>query len=96
MTKIAPLATNGETNVPVEETRWLLKTPAAVATKPFRSVALPIMVERSDEGIPEVDAEDMSQLSKEEKSIEVDMPPSSRPKNRIGRKGRVMQRHANV
>jgi hypothetical protein len=46
-----------------------------------------MIVERPAEGKPAALAEEMSQDSKAEKSIEVEKPPSMRPINRIGMEG---------
>lgn len=85
---------NGETKLPVEATSWLLTTPAPVATKPFTSVARPIMVEMSPDGSAAELADEISHDSNAEKRIDVEMPPSTRPKRSVGSEGTVIQRHA--
>ena len=76
--------TNGDRKVFVYRTSSLLTTPAVVATNPFRSVALAIIVDRSDCGSDRDVDEDMSHASNEENRIAVAIPPNIRPKRRKG------------
>lgn len=92
----APLATNGDTNDPENVTNWLLRTPAPVATNPFNKVALPIIVDRSDEGSVKDVAEDISHDSNAENNIDVDIPPRTRPHRRTGSQGNIMHTQASV
>jgi hypothetical protein len=92
----APLAMNGDTNDCENDTNWLLTTPAPVATNPFNNVALPIIVERSDCGSPIDVDEDISHDSKAENRIDVEIPPRTRPKSKIGSHGTRMHKHAIV
>ena len=57
---------NGDANDFVNDTNWLLSTPAPVATNPFMSVARPKMIERSEEGIVSELAEETNHDSKAE------------------------------
>lgn len=57
---------NGDANDFVNDTNWLLSTPAPVATNPFTSVARPKMIERSEEGIVSELAEETNHDSKAE------------------------------
>lgn len=61
-----PLATKGDANELVDDTSWLLTTPALVATSPFTRVARPNIVERSEDGIASELAEETNHDSKAE------------------------------
>lgn len=91
-----PLAMYGEEKSLVTQTSWLLTTPAPAATKPFRSVARPKMVERSPgERDADVDSE-MSHDSNTEKSMEVDVPPKILPNRSTTKWGTVIQMQDSV
>ena len=55
-----------------------------------------MMVERSADGSPAEEDDEMSHDSKAEKRMEVDTPPSTLPKRSVGTEGTVMQTHASV
>jgi len=55
-----------------------------------------MIVERSADGRPAVVADEMSQVSKAENRMDVEMPPKRRPKNRTGMEGMLMHAHAKV
>jgi hypothetical protein len=80
----------------VDPTSLLLNTPAAVATNPFTRVARPIIVDKSAEGRPIDDAEDINHDSNAENNIEVEMPPRSRPTRRTGSTGKRMRMQVKV
>ena len=75
----------GDVNVWKTLTSLLLAMPAEKATKPLTRVARPKMEESSDWGRFMADEDEMSQASKVEKRVEVEMPPRIRPRKRIGR-----------
>lgn len=56
----------GDANDLVNDTSWLLTTPAVVATNPLTIVARPKMIERSEDGIVRELAEDTNHDSKAE------------------------------
>lgn len=86
----------GDAKLPVVATSLLLNTPAPVATNPLTSVARPIIVDKSPEGRPIDDAEEINHDSNAENSIDVEMPPRRRPTSRIGRAGKRIRMHAQV
>lgn len=57
---------NGDANDFVNDTSWLLTTPAPVATNPLTSVARPKMTERAADGIVRELAEETNHDSKAE------------------------------
>jgi hypothetical protein len=89
-----PLATKGDTKFFEDDTSQLLKTPAVVATNPFKSVARPMIVERSGCERASEDDDEISHDSNAENRIEVEMPPRTRPKRRIG--SQLKRTHAQV
>lgn len=86
----------GVTNEPEDETSWLLAIPAAEATKPFTRVARPMISDRADCGSARLLEDDINQDSKAEYSIEVDMPPKTRPTSKTGRNGTMIQQQVMV
>lgn len=92
-TRRTALAINGAAKLCTRLTSSLLTTPAPVATRPLMTVALPIIWERSDWETLLVVAEEMSQESKTEKRMEVEIPPRTRPRRRMGTHGMRMHRH---
>lgn len=68
-------------------------TPAAVATKPLTNVALPMILLNSSLPRPMVALLLTAQLSKAEKRMEVEIPPSTRPKRRMGKEGMSRRVH---
>ena len=76
---------NGDANDLVNDTSWLLTTPAPVATNPLTSVARPKVVERSEDGMVRELAEETNHDSKTENRMDVDTPAVRRPRSRMGR-----------
>ena len=91
-----PLATNGDANELLEETSWLLNTPAPAATNPFRRVARPRIEDRSDWGRARLLEEEITQDSNAENRMDVETPPRTRPSKSTGSVGIRMHKQASV
>lgn len=79
------------------ELRWtasLLTIPAALATNPFTRVALPKIDDKPADEIPDVCADETSHDSKQLNKMDVEKPPSTLPRRRIGSHGTKVQKHA--
>lgn len=95
-TRRTALAINGAVKVPKYPTNLSLATPAENATNPFTRVARPNIEDNSVWETPSVLDDEMSHESKAENRMEVDIPPNTRPANRIGKELKSVQAQARV